>query len=116
MDVLGQRSAPGGVTTPALAVARRIAHAREVRGLGRVHGSSYARPRDPEPIKHKPAWKGGSAYPARPGKLEVWQLRASLTSPNFASPVLATGEVYPGKSLPGGLRCNPGGPFAPIRP
>ena len=44
----GLRETRGG-STPAIAVPRSIAHARDVRGLGRVHGINCARPRDPEP-------------------------------------------------------------------
>ena len=29
-----------------------------------AHGSSSARPQDQNPTKQKPAWKGGSAFPA----------------------------------------------------
>ena len=70
-----------------------------------------ARERDTH--KAKPASKGGSAYPAGAGKLDVWQSRASLTSPILASPFgLPPARCAQSQPLPGGLRCNPGGSFA----
>ena len=111
MDVLGQRSAPGGLTTPALAVARSIAHAREVRGLGRVHGSIFREAARPRTQNSKTRRSGGSAYRRSRGNSYLGRHELPSNRRYFASPVLATGEVRPGKPLPGGLRCNPRRPL-----
>ena len=71
----------------------------------------------PEPINAKPAEAAGLHSPAKPGSSICL---ATTSFPEIATfsqaPILATGEVRPGQPLPGGLRCNPGGPFALIRP
>src|SRR6476646_4235588 len=110
MDVLGQRSAPGSLTTTAIAVARGIAHAREVRGLGRVHGINCARPRDPEPEIAKPAKRRALISGEKPKEIHV-AVKSSLIRRFFASLVLPRARCARCMPLPGGLRCNPGGSF-----
>ena len=84
------------------------------RGIGRAR-PICARPR-PRTHKQKPAWKRRVCIPARPGN-SVLADRASPKSPHFRKPrFLPRAKCARGEPLPGGLRCNPGGSFAVIRP
>ena len=85
-----------------------IGQARGARGIGRVRGSFYARPRHQNPRNAKPAESGGSAYPAKPGKL-ICLATTSFPEPRriYASPFLPRANCARSKPLPGGCCCTP---------
>ena len=58
-------------------------------------------------MKAKPASEGGSAYPAKPGKLVSLADRASPKSPNFASPDSCHGRGAPEQAASGRVALQP---------
>ncbi len=67
---------------------------------------------------HKAKTRLGKAglHTRRTGKLDLWQDRASLTSPILASPLACTGEVCPTPAASGRVLLHPDAPCLPLSP
>src|SRR3954451_14586378 len=66
----------------------------------------------PEPITQKPARKRRVCMPAEAGENLEWHRELLLPRRFSQAPILPRAKCAPDKALPGGLRCNSGGPFA----